>query len=209
VHSISSAKKVCEEPYQPDLGRILQINTYSNIVGTAWDSKIIFICENRAILIDCKNKKHPKWFYWSFPEDIRFVGAYTQNGSPRFICFNTAHKLCFSAYLSEGDDRFLYISDLQPTVASSPITTYLRTKKSALGCDNSFKKVDFITLNLKGEGKVCVNGRYTARFKSNEKALPFKLTLGLCETTAVDFSVCSQSPISLGSADIGYTELEL
>ena len=209
VHSISSAKKVSVEPYQPDLVRLLLTNPYSNIVGTAWDSKVIFICENRAILIDCKNKKHPKWFYWSFPEDIRFVGAYTQNGNPRFICYNPAHKLCFSAYLSEGDDRFLYICDLEPTVASAPITTYLRTKKLALGCDNVFKKVDFITLNLKGAGKVCENGRYTARFKESEKASPFKLIPGICETNTVDFSVCSQSPISLGSADIGYTELEL
>ncbi len=208
IHSISASKKVSVEPYQPDLGSLMHITPYSNIVGTAWDKKCIFICENRAILIDCKNAKRPRWFYWSFPEDIRFVGAYTQNGSPRFICFNSAHKLCFSACLSEGEDRYLYIYDLEPTVASAPITTYLRTKKLALGCDNAFKKVDFITLSLKGEGKVCVNGRYTAKFKGNEKALPFKLTPGLCETNTLYLSVSSQSPISLGSADIGYTELE-
>ncbi len=209
VHSISSAKKVVTEAYQPDLGALMHITPYSNIIGTAWDNKCIFICENRAVLIDCKNAQRPKWFYWGFPEEIRFVGAYTQNGTPRFICFNTAYKLCYSSYLSEGDDRFLYIYDLEPTLANVPITTYLRTKKLSLGCDNVFKKVDSITLNLTGEGKVCVNGRYTARFRENEKALPFKLTPGLCETNTVDISVSTQSPISLGSALIGYTELEL
>ncbi len=209
VHKLSASQKLSVTSHHPDIKEFLRINEYSNVHGAAWENKCIFTCENRAVLIDFKNQKRPKWFYWSFPDEVRFLGAHTVNGALRFICFNTTHRLCFSARLSEGADRFLYYYDLEPTLTSLPITTYLRTEKFGLGCDNTFKKVDFVTLNIKGECKICINGRYLAKAKQCANAVPLRLTPVLCETNTVDISVSSQTAISLGSIDIGYTELDL
>lgn len=207
VYSITASKKVEEVPSQPNVAELLHITPYSNITTFAWNKKCLFLCENRAVLLDGEKSSNPKWFYWTFPENLRFIGAYLKNGQPRFVCLNTDDKLCFSACLSCGEDKFLYYYDLEPTVKTAPVTSYFKTKRLSLGCDNCFKKVDFITLSLKGEGKICVNGRFTAKFRESDK--PIKLNPVLCETNTVDISVLSQSEISLGSVLIGYTELEL
>lgn len=209
VHSLSSSQKVGIVSHHPDIEEFLRVFEHSNVHCAAWDNKCIFLLENRAVLIDFKNASQAKWFYWTFPDEIRFLGAHTVDGALRLICLNTTDKLCFSATLSEGNDRFLYYSDLLPALRTLPITTYLKTKKLALGCDNGFKKVDFVTLNIKGECKICVNGRYLAKATERKTAVPLKLTPVLCQTNTVDISVSSQSDISLGSIDIGYTELDL
>ena len=82
----------------------------------------------------------------------------------------------------------------------------IATKKISFGCDNAFKKINTVTLQLEGKANVLLNGRYEV-LVDNSELCPVKLTPGICGINLLDIRVTSDSPISLGSADIKYTQL--
>lgn len=178
----------------------------------------IFIADGKAVAMECnseslKSGDRVSWYYWEFPENLQFLGAFTTKGKPWLLCCNTDCDLCFTATLKGDTDIFLTGSIYEPETAEIPFKSAIRTGKIALGCSNTFKKIDAVLLNIKTQrADIRINDRLEAeicRHQDGDIYKPVKLLSGLCGVDAIDITVESESGFSLGSVDIKYTQLKL
>ncbi len=207
VNSLNQSGKVTVLSGQPDIELLLNLNSASTPKAKALNNSCLFFNDNKAALLNFSDGD-TAWFYWEFPQNIRFLGAYNLNGKLSFLCLNTDSSVCFTADLKGASDTFLADAS---SVSALPISALVRTKKLSLGCDNSLKKLDFVTVNLKGDINVSINDRLVTRIKSSDSTspTPFKITPALCGINLIDISFSSSDFLSLGSIDIGYTVLDL
>ncbi len=209
VHSLDTSQKAVVEIGQPDVKTLLNLTAYSSVSGVAWEKKCLFFCENRGILMDSKDKSNTKWFYWEFPENIRILGGFNIYGKPQLICYNPQAGLCFTADLQADSDQILTKENYSISLRDCPVSALARTKKLSFGCDNAFKKLDYVTVNFSGEANVIINDRLEAKLKSNGNSAPFKITPAIFPLSLMDITFASDSSFSVGSIDVGYTLMSL
>lgn len=202
-----------------------KINSFINGNITSTDTCVfeyngycIFVCENRALAMEIPangniTPESVNWYYWEFPSELVFTGAFSSFGDLRLFCSNPQYELCFIASLEGDTDTCLLgaVSDLQTEIR--PIKTALRTKKISLGCANVLKKLENVILRLKTKKSVIrINDRLEGRFCKHKGEDTFEtvtLSPGLCGINELDISVEADAPLSLQEIDIRFTELGL
>ncbi len=201
IYSITGGGKVTAVTEALDIGRYLKAS------GTSFEDYILFFNYNTAFAVNCESTA---MFYWEFPANIRFLGCYCQNGNVVILCRNTSGDVCFTAGLEEICDQYLAKSGTTTILNEADVKSLISTSKLSLGCDNSLKKLDKVILRLKGEATVRINDRFSADVKSDaEDFSSIALTTGICGIDLTNIEITSNSPLSLGSADIKYTSLKL
>ncbi len=187
---------------------------FNNPSAVRQRDKILFLWLNKALVLDNINESGEKvaWYYWCFPENVRVSGGFTHSDKAVLLCINNQESLPFMATLSGQKDTYLSGGFYETQIAENNILYKLRTGKLSLGCDNCFKKVDFVNLQLKGNNvNVLINSRIEAKIthlREDEFSL-IRLTPGLCRINLLDVAFSGAAPFGLGSADLKYTALEL
>ncbi|MBQ6848130.1 MAG: hypothetical protein IJO62_04380 [Clostridia bacterium] len=201
IYSLEGTNKIkCLSPQ-------LDIGNYSKTFGLTVGCYNLFFSDNKAFLINTKNNG---WFYWEFPDNISFLGAWHFNGIPWLLCRNTLNDICFSANLTAINDTVLTEIESEITTLQSNVEVFIKTEKLSLGCDNFFKKLDSIIIRLRGNAKLRVNDRFETEIGSAKSDFEsITVRTGICDTELVDIELSSLAPVSLGSIDIKYTSLRL
>jgi len=172
------------------------------------DSYNLFL-SNHSALIMYYNDKNPIWYYWEFPQDIYFIGAFTLNGKANFLIKSTEGHFCYTANLGGQEDVLLHYTEDYETY-SLPIKTEIRSKKIPLGCNNMQKKITTILMDLTAEKvKISINDRLTANIRGPRKEGPVKLIPCINGCRTLDILLESDKPLELGSIDIDYLEAGL
>jgi len=168
----------------------------------------VFAANHSALVLNYKDK-NPLWYYWEFPEDLYFAGAFTTNGEIRFICKSTENQLCYVAALEGTTDTLLRYNEDYDTY-SLPVNWEIRTSKIILGCENKLKKVASLLLNLDTQrAKISINDRLISRITRKSDGKIIKLITDICGIKAMDILIEGEAELALGSIDINYCELEL
>ncbi len=188
--------------------------SFSSACSVRLKNKILFLWDNKALVLENGNKtgEEAVWHYWVFPENLRMLGGFSTAAGEMLLCLNKNGKHSFTAELSGERDIYLKEQSYEIVTEGEQISYKFRTGKLDFGCDNTFKRVDEIRLQLKGnDTKIMVNDRIEARVSrlSPEAFGLIRLTPGLCRINAVDIAFWGAAPIKLGSIDINYTALKL
>ena len=186
--------------------------SYTTVSAVGLGKNILFVWENKALVCQLDGSKDFCWYYWEFPQDIKFYGGFESSRGPKFLCVNREDDTHFIAGLGGRDDTYLKGGYSNTETESCNIKYSIRTGKLSLGCDNTMKRIDFINLRLKGyKTDVVIKDRpktSAIRLKDDEYTL-VRLTPGLCNVAYTDIAFSGVAPFSIGSMDIKYTTLEI
>ncbi len=175
------------------------------VFGINADGLQLFIKGSCAVGVNYEDGKTPIWYYFEYPEEIRFTGVL---GSQMLLCESPQFGLCFTADISGESDSCLTGEYYSVSVSELPIKSSLKTKALAFGCANTFKTVDEILMNLScGECKIYLNDRLGAELSPIDSLSFVRLTPGLCAVNGLHIGLESEGAIRLGSVDINYTLL--
>ena len=178
----------------------------------------VFITQNHALAAEINalsitDADDVKWYYWEFPSQLQFAGAFCDSGSTKLLCCNTEFEISFTATLTGDSDVILTgpITDL--LVESRPINSFIRTKRLWLSCENSLKKVGSVTVMLNAKkATLKINDRIESKFcrhKGENALTPVTMKPAFCGINHIDITAKGESPISIGGIHISFTELGL
>ena len=190
-------------------------NTIDRCFGVICGNDVMFFKGNNALFLTAEHlpnsqSDYMKAYYWEFPSDLLFLCGYSLGGKPKIVCSSIPMEIMYIASLGENEDIYLKNINGETVLTTAPIDCFFETQNLNFGCENTVRKIDFITLNIDCEkASFSVNGRskrISSKIDSNRK---LKIFLGLCGTSSVKLSLKTAKPLSLREIDIKYTDLKV
>ena len=194
------------------------INLSSKTFGLKLDGRYLFITDKNALLFESPetnsiSAENISWYYWEFPDCIKFTGIFHMYGRPCLICTNTQDLINFTAFLDGDSDVILSGNIFDPETAEITINSEIHTVKISMGCDNTPKKVRAVSLRTTAENAIVAINDVTVsqiqNINSGKALKTVKIHPGLSGVNDLNISVSATGGFRLGGIDLEFTELKL